>query len=790
MRTVGLLLMSMVTLLAGSAKATDYYVSTTGSNSNVGTSSASPFLTIQQAANVAQAGDNVYVCGGTYRETVTMPRSGTAGAPIVFQPYRNEQVTITGLDIISGGWSASGSNYQNTVTGGVSQLFVDGKMMSEARSANSGYTNPLRRAFNTVTSAANLPASSTITSSSLDNPSDGDWNGAKMAIASGRRWVAFNGSVVNQTGNSLNVVWSDSNQYGSVGMSGNPYYAPESGNPFYLYGSRAAVDSAKEYYYDAGNSVLYFNSAANPNTRTVEVRRRELGFDLNSQSCINVRGFRFKAANINIAGNNNLIDDNQILYPKPFTDEGGWNTTSGVMVSGHNNTLINSEVAYSWGSGVTVTGSSNTISNNVVHDVNWYGNDASAIDISNSNNSAVVNNTMYNAGRSGLLNRMAGSATITHNEIARYGFLTTDLGGTYCYMTDGNGTTIAYNHIRDSYVAGGSAAGIYLDDESANFTVHHNTVSNAAVGVMNKGAHHDVYNNTLVNISYGAVFSSGVQQANCNTYNNLSNKSTFDGTSTGTNIYTTTDQFVNAAAGDYTLKSTSSAIDAGTVIPGVTDGYVGLAPDVGAFEHGATPWTAGASFKTWLFANQTALPLTAAANVSFAGIRTTAGSLIAGRTGNSASTNNRSFFKFDLSGVSGPIQSAVVRIYENAAPILATEGVSLYAVTSSWDPESVSYNQGIAPLGTPFYDPDNLELYTDIDVTSIVQGWIDNPSSNHGFSLRGDAENVDYSAKYFEGMYGVTLPLLVIAVPEPRSLALVLTGVLGLLGCTRRSREQ
>ena len=91
---------------------------------------------------------------GTYRETVTAARSGTASAPITFQPYQNEQVTITGLDKLGGGWSTySGSTYQNTVTGGASQLFVNGQMMTEARSANSGYNNPLRQAYNTVDSA-------------------------------------------------------------------------------------------------------------------------------------------------------------------------------------------------------------------------------------------------------------------------------------------------------------------------------------------------------------------------------------------------------------------------------------------------------------------------------------------------------------------------------------------------------------------------------------------------------------------------------------------------------------
>jgi parallel beta-helix repeat protein len=43
-------------------------------------------------------------------------------------------------------------------------------------------------------------------------------------------------------------------------------------------------------------------------------------------------------------------------------------------------------------------------------------------------------------------------------------------------------------------------------------------------------------------------------------------------------------RFVNAAAGDYRLASGSPAIDSGVLLPGVTDGYTGSAPDLGRFE--------------------------------------------------------------------------------------------------------------------------------------------------------------------------------------------------------------
>ncbi len=41
----------------------------------------------------------------------------------------------------------------------------------------------------------------------------------------------------------------------------------------------------------------------------------------------------------------------------------------------------------------------------------------------------------------------------------------------------------------------------------------------------------------------------------------------------------------------------SLAIDAGVVIPGITDGYVGAAPDIGCFEVGTEGWTAGADWE-------------------------------------------------------------------------------------------------------------------------------------------------------------------------------------------------
>ncbi len=76
-----------------SACATSYYVSTSGSDSNSGTSTASPFLTLQTAANATQPGDTVYVMAGTYTapcqgcDVVEILQSGTASSPITYTAY-------------------------------------------------------------------------------------------------------------------------------------------------------------------------------------------------------------------------------------------------------------------------------------------------------------------------------------------------------------------------------------------------------------------------------------------------------------------------------------------------------------------------------------------------------------------------------------------------------------------------------------------------------------------------------------------------------------------------------
>lgn len=768
----------IVAILASSSRAGDYYVATNGLDTNPGTL-AQPFRTIQKAADVLQPGDQAWVRGGTYRETITARRSGTADAPIRFQAYQGERVTITGLDLVTG-WSVhSGDIYRSSASGATNQVFVNGKPMLEARWPNPGQNNPLRAAFASVDSATVRDASqaSTLTDNGLVAPTDGYWNGAKMAIISGSEWVAWNTTIDSQAGKTLSFRWT---------ASTSTSYAPKSGNRYYLYGTLAALDTQKEWYYDAraGQLYLYAPGGADPNGQTVEARTRQYAFDLGSQSHLEISGFQMVAASVRAAGNHNLVDNCQILYPRAFTDPNGWQNPAGVEFKGQYNTLRHSEVAYSWGDAVTLTNSFNTVENNLLHDVAWSGAEGSFVYTSNSGNNTIRGNTMYNAGRSGVLHRgVTPNTLIEHNDISSFGYLTKDLGGTYCWGATGDGSLIAYNRVHDNRSAH-LGEGIYLDNNSSGITVHHNLVWNVGTGIrLNTTAiDQNTYNNTLWNVNQAMSTwgPAGTYIENCPTYNNLSNNGTWIGSDRRNNLATSSDPFINAAAGDFRLRSGTTPVDYGRVIPGITDGYLGPAPDVGAFEQGLPSWTAGADWHSWLFADQVSVPLEAALYVQANGARVDTGSLVAGNPTSTPGNDSRVFLQFDLSALAGlPIRDAVLRLYFEEGAGNQYGDATLHPVLAAWTASTVGYDQPVGNGLAGFYDPANLLFYTDVDVTSLVRDWIANPATSFGFALRG-VEGYTSTAKYLGGPYSVTPPQLLVtldlpAVPEPRSLLLAVS---------------
>ena len=78
-------------------RAVNFFVALNGNdNTNDGKSAATPFRTVSRAASLVAAGDTVSVAAGTYNESVTIIRSGTAAAPIAFRSPARVAAKIVG----------------------------------------------------------------------------------------------------------------------------------------------------------------------------------------------------------------------------------------------------------------------------------------------------------------------------------------------------------------------------------------------------------------------------------------------------------------------------------------------------------------------------------------------------------------------------------------------------------------------------------------------------------------------------------------------------------------------
>lgn len=106
-------------LVASTAEATTYYVATTGSDSNNGTSIDTPKLTIQACVDLMIAGDTCYVRGGTYTaQGIRFRVSGTSGSPISLLNYPNEApvLSCTGTTLEANSiLLMNGTSYKNPI---------------------------------------------------------------------------------------------------------------------------------------------------------------------------------------------------------------------------------------------------------------------------------------------------------------------------------------------------------------------------------------------------------------------------------------------------------------------------------------------------------------------------------------------------------------------------------------------------------------------------------------------------------------------------------------------------
>jgi hypothetical protein len=384
-----------------------------------------------------------------------------------------------------------------------------------------------------------------------------------------------------------------------------------------LSGTAAALSVAREWYQQDGFVYFWPPGTAGPNEMGVDVTKRRWAFDLGDREHIRIEGVRIHAASINMANARHCVVDGVRVRYASFQQHyrGGFNRDRGIhidaqgvgiAVGGSHNTVRNTIVSRCTGDGMSVWGTSNTVENCVVYDCNTSATDCAPITCTGVGHT-LQRNTLFNAGRSILLHRHLVKGRILHNHIYNAGLLCRDLGMTYTYQTHSQGTEIAYNHLHHNFARPPGGVGIYLDDSSKGHIVHHNLVHNTPEALsMNppNSRNNRVFNNTLLGTLAGLGCGRHGPDSLKGTriFNNIFRPHiSFNvlncpsGFRTNNIANARLAHFVAPEHADYRLRPDSRAVDAGTVYPPYTDGFTGKAPDIGAFERGVEPWTAGSS---------------------------------------------------------------------------------------------------------------------------------------------------------------------------------------------------
>ncbi|KXX69353.1 T9SS type A sorting domain-containing protein [Flammeovirga sp. SJP92] len=594
--------------ICGFLSAKEIHVSKNGNNANSGTSS-SPYLTIQKAANVAVAGDVVIIHQGTYRETVEPANNGTSSNPITFKAAAGEIVVVSAVEEINS-WTLTSNNiYKANVTMPLGMehnaLFYDGNMMDIARWPNNTDNDPYTPNANYITGGS----ASHITYSGIPTH---DWSKGYIWYLGGHSGASFTRKITASSSSRIDfegvdiTKWPFSVHNPTITRNGHK-------GIFYLFNSLGALDIQREYYYDASAKVIYFKAPnnANPTNGKCEYRAREYTFKL-SKNYIVMDGIETFGGIVMVSGNNNVVKNSKVRHGVPILDE--LNNTDAqigsgaITIEGSNALIERNLVENGTANGISVLtawkGTQNaTIRNNVVRNFNTIGIHAEPIR-SNCPGTVIEKNTIYGGGRSGIYVSGA-NASVAYNNVYDVMKINADGG---VFYTVGNtaykNSVIHHNWFHNSTAAphaGYKVAGIYLDNDSKGYQVYNNVVYNVSwsgiqINWDNWGL--DFYNNSIYNVKEGmGRWENGYTMDDVVLINNYASIGPWFGTDIQPqNIINGNNPFISPANLNFEPSSGSYLINAGKVIPGITDGYVGSAPDIGAYERGGVKWVPGADW--------------------------------------------------------------------------------------------------------------------------------------------------------------------------------------------------
>ena len=641
-----LLLLCITAVLAGTTPGGTLHVDREhpqASDENRGTVDR-PLATVGRAAALAEAGDTVLVHGGVYRETVALERSGQPGRPIRLGARPGDLVVLSGTEPVRGEWSLhEGSIYKTTVDDPVRQLFVDGKMMVEARWPNMRFPEELWDRSCWASAGKGSRYGKMVDPRLAETGVD--WTGAVAVLNVAHQFYSWTRSV------DRHAKGSDTFQY-AKDLSGITHFAdkttPWEDDRYYLFGKLEALDAPGEWHHDAETKTLYLwaPDGDDPAAHVVEVKSRDYGFTGEGLRHVEISGFHLFGCTFALTDASHVaVESCHLVYPsfaRRLEETGSREDAVASEITGSRNTVRQCSFAYGSTTGMRVQGTGNLVENNFLHDFSWNGSlkfvglslgGTPAEDKSLRN--VARYNTLFNLGNA-VINYRGPGHVVEYNHVYGGGLACKDVALVYTGQPSTAGNVVRYNWVHGCYTeglhSGGLRGGLGIrgDDQTRSLTVHHNVVWDCGRdGIIVKGDHNRVLNNTVFGIgtekkpgNYVNLHTAKepekwwrkqfpllpVQNANSLIANNAALTITGHNKATP---YPFAENLVNNFQGkdlelvdprhyDFRPRQDSPLVDAGKVIEGFNEGYQGAAPDVGAYEHGAERWLPGYRNALWL----------------------------------------------------------------------------------------------------------------------------------------------------------------------------------------------
>lgn len=629
------------------AKGTTYYVSSTdGKTGNTG-SPSSPFSTIAEAVNAMSDGDTCIIRDGVYYETLTISGKNN----LTFCAATNGNVTISGGIKISSWesdatmenvWKTNTASFVDASGNDRSIVYQNDTLCYEARWPNMTVTGDKRHPLLLRENYARVDSGSTTTPMIVDSDLSSDSTIAGKDLSDASVWCASGHAywsyIIPIESFSVDTLYleekytytnsSGSVQTGSV-MEGTGFWpgtnrAQDGKNIYYIFDSKALLDTNGEWYRDRETGTLYFYDDSGKAPDGVEVRAREYAINIDNATGISIEGINVRGAMVQLGADatdcvvkSAKIETVDYFMPREgeVSTKGKQPGAMGVTIGGTNNLLTECEIFNMYGEGVLLEGSGNRIVNNYIHDINFEHTYSDGVYITG-NNHLVSHNTISGAGR-GAVGGIFTNCEIAYNDMSDGGRLSRDGGIVYLVNNDFGNTEFHHNILHDSVDNEGMQYGLYLDSITTGMIVYRNLLykleandgySRRSLDINPNSLGNIFFNNTVANINPIGGLTLG-DRSQTVFVNNLFKsdylQSAWIDVKDEHNVVSS-DSWTSPEGGDYTLLNTaSSVIDKGVPVSEMADTYVGTAPDCGAFEYGETLWTAGHDFSNNEFSKET-----------------------------------------------------------------------------------------------------------------------------------------------------------------------------------------